>query len=81
MQGVVLQTYGAGNGPDSNKELLNVFTQAANRGLLIINITQCIRGTVKASYAVGKVKCTLLIYIAQHANFLVLAQCQCEKNT
>ncbi|CAH1788044.1 unnamed protein product [Owenia fusiformis] len=54
MQGVVLQTYGAGNGPDSRKDLMEVFTEASERGVLIINTTQCSRGVVATSYATGK---------------------------
>ena len=55
MEGVVLQTYGAGNGPDSRDDLLAVFKEASDRGVIFINITQCSRGTVSVSYAAGKV--------------------------
>ena len=55
MQGVVLQTYGAGNAPDNRPDLLNVFREASNIGVIIINISQCPRGNVSASYATGKV--------------------------
>ena len=34
---------------------MEVFEEAAKRGVIIINITQCARGTVSASYAPGKV--------------------------
>ena len=44
-----------GNGPDSRKDLMEVFEEAAKRGVIIINITQCARGTVSASYAPGRV--------------------------
>ncbi len=55
MKGIVIQTYGAGNGPDSRKDLMTVFQSAAERGVILINITQCSRGSVSASYATGKV--------------------------
>jgi lysophospholipase len=55
MQGVVLQTYGSGNAPDNRVDLINVFRDASNWGVLIINITQCTRGYVDTSYATGKV--------------------------
>ena len=55
MEGIVIQTYGAGNGPDSRKDLMTVFQSAAERGVILINITQCSRGSVSASYATGKV--------------------------
>ena len=34
---------------------MEVFEEAAKRGVIIINITQCARGTVSASYAPGRV--------------------------
>ena len=54
MKGVVLQSYGSGNGPDSRKDLLALFRQACERGVIIVNITQCTRGSVSTSYAAGK---------------------------
>ena len=56
MEGVVIQSYGAGNGPDARDDLINLFKEAAKRGVLIVNITQCQRGVVTTSYATGKVK-------------------------
>ena len=46
----------SGNGPDSRKDLMEVFEDAADRGVIIINTTQCARGSVSASYAAGKVR-------------------------
>ena len=57
MEGVVVQSYGAGNGPDARDDLINLFKEASKRGVLIINITQCQRGVVTTSYATGKVRC------------------------
>ncbi|XP_070578623.1 L-asparaginase-like isoform X2 [Ptychodera flava] len=54
MGGVVLQTYGAGNAPDNRQDLLDVFKEASDRGVLIVNCTQCTKGTVVCSYATGK---------------------------
>ena len=56
MCGVVLQTYGAGNGPDTRQDLLHILHEASQRNVLIINITQCYRGSVSGAYAAGKVK-------------------------
>ncbi|KAJ1032526.1 hypothetical protein NDA16_000549 [Ustilago loliicola] len=53
LQGVILESYGAGNAP-SRADLLQVFKQASDRGLVIVNITQCVQGEVSAIYAVGK---------------------------
>ncbi|XP_033733850.1 L-asparaginase-like [Pecten maximus] len=54
MQGVVLQSYGAGNAPDNRPEILKVIEGAINLGVIIVNITQCTRGFVDATYATGK---------------------------
>ena len=55
MQGVVLQSYGAGNGPDSRQDLLKILKDASDNGIIIVNTTQCHRGAVSTSYASGKV--------------------------
>lgn len=53
IQGVVLQTYGSGNAPSNRKDILNEFRQATNRGVIIVNITQCPNGKVDAAYETG----------------------------
>ncbi|XP_078031168.1 60 kDa lysophospholipase isoform X2 [Epinephelus lanceolatus] len=55
MEGVVLETYGSGNAPDNRPDLLGELKKATDSGVIIINCTQCLRGTVSASYATGKV--------------------------
>lgn len=55
MQGVVLETYGSGNAPDNRPDLLEELKKATDAGVIIINCTQCLRGTVSPSYATGKV--------------------------
>uniref|UniRef100_A0A1A7XH10 asparaginase n=1 Tax=Iconisemion striatum TaxID=60296 RepID=A0A1A7XH10_9TELE len=55
MQGVVLETYGSGNAPDNRPDLLDELKKATDDGVIIMNCTQCLRGTVSASYATGKV--------------------------
>uniref|UniRef100_A0A8C7YQA0 asparaginase n=1 Tax=Oryzias sinensis TaxID=183150 RepID=A0A8C7YQA0_9TELE len=55
MQGIVLETYGSGNAPDNRPDLLAELKAATDSGVIIINCTQCLRGTVSASYATGKV--------------------------
>jgi len=54
MEGVVLQTYGHGNWPTILTEMMQLLRQACDNGVIIINITQCTRGTVLPIYAVGK---------------------------
>ncbi|XP_056282910.1 60 kDa lysophospholipase isoform X1 [Pseudoliparis swirei] len=55
MEGVVLETYGSGNAPDNRPDLLEELKKATDSDVIIINCTQCLRGTVSASYATGKV--------------------------
>lgn len=44
--GLVLETYGVGNGPDNDTRLLQVLKRATERGVVIIACTQCIEGGV-----------------------------------
>jgi lysophospholipase len=54
IEGVVLHSFGAGNAP-TKPELLEIFRKATyERGIVIVNISQCIRGEVSAIYQVGK---------------------------
>uniref|UniRef100_A0A6Q2Z2W1 asparaginase n=1 Tax=Esox lucius TaxID=8010 RepID=A0A6Q2Z2W1_ESOLU len=55
MEGIVLETYGSGNAPDNRTDLLNELRKATERGVIMVNCTQCLRGTVTMLYATGKV--------------------------
>lgn len=55
MQGVVLQTYGAGNAPNNRDDLIAEIKKASERGVIIVNCTQCIHGSVVDAYATGRV--------------------------
>jgi len=50
IHGVVLQTYGAGNMPDSRKDIIDLITEAVEREILIVNCSQCFIGAVDADY-------------------------------
>ena len=51
--GVVLQTFGAGNAP-SAPWLLDAIAEAAAAGTVVVNVTQCLEGTVsQGRYATG----------------------------
>ena len=53
IKGLVLETYGIGNGPE-DPGLLNAFKAATDRGVVIVNCTQCIKGSVNmGDYATG----------------------------
>lgn len=45
LRGVVMKTYGAGNAP-TDKRFLKVLREAVDRGLVIVNISQCDNGMV-----------------------------------
>ncbi len=54
LRGLVLETYGAGNAPSREPELLDALRDAARRGVVVVNCTQCLRGRVDMSgYATG----------------------------
>jgi L-asparaginase len=54
IQGVILETYGAGNAPDKDQVFLETLKAAADRGVVIVSCTQCLRGTVDLdAYATG----------------------------
>jgi L-asparaginase len=45
LKGVVLETFGSGNAP-SNSWFLNLLKEAINKGIAIVNVTQCAGGSV-----------------------------------
>ncbi|MCA9539522.1 MAG: asparaginase [Myxococcales bacterium] len=53
LRGAVLQTYGTGNMPDNRPDLLAVLREATERGVVLVNTTQCLRGAVTTDYAGG----------------------------
>eukprot|EP00041_Stephanoeca_diplocostata_P023226 m.566264 g.566264 ORF g.566264 m.566264 type:complete len:598 (+) comp22248_c0_seq15:177-1970(+) len=57
VQGVILQSFGAGNCPE-RREVLDAFKQATDRGVIIVNITQCVGGRVSDAYRSGKILLT-----------------------
>jgi hypothetical protein len=53
LKGLVIQTFGAGNAPDNQPQLLAALREATERGCVIVNVTQCTRGFVAPHYTVG----------------------------
>jgi L-asparaginase len=50
---LVLRSFGVGNAPQ-NQAMLDVFEKATKRGLVVINLTQCLKGSVNmGGYATG----------------------------
>ncbi|BFG02303.1 L-asparaginase [Drosophila madeirensis] len=59
IRGVVLQSFGSGNIPSNRRDLIDELQAAADRGVIIINCTQCPNGSVAEIYDTGKVLCDL----------------------
>lgn len=54
LQGLVLETYGAGNAQNNDPHFLKILQKACDRGIVIVNCTQCQQGRVEMSqYATG----------------------------
>ncbi len=54
LQGLVLLTYGAGNPPGLEGHLMERLQRATESGLVVVNLTQCHRGSVRqGAYASG----------------------------
>ena len=55
VKGVVLETYGAGNVPATRPDFMAVLKSATDRGIIIVNCTQCFQGSVTSDYVAGAV--------------------------
>ncbi|KAJ5442867.1 Asparaginase/glutaminase [Penicillium cf. griseofulvum] len=54
LRGLILETFGAGNAPSGqDNAMINVLASAIQRGIVIVNITQCLTGSVSPVYATG----------------------------
>ncbi|KAJ1654708.1 hypothetical protein IWQ61_005404 [Dispira simplex] len=52
--GIVLETYGAGNAPNARQDLVAALKEASDRGVVIVNCSQCKKGLVSDLYATSK---------------------------
>ncbi len=54
LRGLILETYGAGNAQNNDPRFLKLIKDACDRGVIIVNCTQCQQGRVEMSqYATG----------------------------
>lgn len=52
IKGLVLETFGAGNAPGgADSDMARVLTEGVKRGIVIVNVTQCLSGSVSPLYA------------------------------
>lgn len=55
LQGLVLETYGAGNAQNNDPDFLKLLQNACQQGVIIVNCSQCHQGRVEMSqYATGQ---------------------------
>jgi L-asparaginase len=54
LHGLILEAYGVGNGPTNNADFIAALKEAADRGVVMVDCTQCLRGRVNLEgYATG----------------------------
>ena len=54
LKGLVLETFGAGNTPgNADSDLNRILIDAVRRGIVIVNVTQCLSGSATAIYEAG----------------------------
>ena len=54
LQGLVVEAYGAGNGPSNDREFMAVVEAATAQDIVVVVVTQCVRGSVQpGAYATG----------------------------
>ncbi|KAE9545924.1 hypothetical protein FO519_010864, partial [Halicephalobus sp. NKZ332] len=55
VKGVVLQTFGSGNMPSRRKGIIKEIKKAVQRGCIVVNVSQCVKGHVDPSYLTGRI--------------------------
>ena len=54
LQGLVIEAYGAGNGPAADAAFIGAIEAATSAGIVVVVVTQCLRGSVEPrAYATG----------------------------
>ena len=54
LEGLVIEAYGAGNGPSEDRAFLAAIEAATAQGIVVVVVTQCVRGSVQpGAYATG----------------------------
>ncbi|MFD1504316.1 type I asparaginase [Georgenia yuyongxinii] len=54
LQGLILEAYGAGNGPSDDQGFLAAIDAATSQGIVVVVVTQCLHGSVQpGAYAAG----------------------------
>ena len=53
IRGVVLETFGAGNAPQ-RRDVMEALKEACDRDVVVVAITQCMKGSVSDAYETGR---------------------------
>ena len=54
IKGLIIESYGAGNFPSNRSDIIEEFQKAINRGVIIVNCTQCQKGGVTKDYETSR---------------------------
>lgn len=54
VQAVIIESYGCGNLPSENKEVVSVLERANKAGIILVSISQCYRYKINDDYEAGK---------------------------
>ena len=54
IEAVIIETYGAGNIPINRPKIIETIREASQRGVIILNVSQCRKGVASTSYETGK---------------------------
>lgn len=54
VDGLVLETYGTGNAPTTDPAIIDALSLASDGGMVVVNVSQCSKGTVSPTYATGR---------------------------
>lgn len=56
LRGLIIHTYGAGNAPDADADLVRALAEGIGQGIAVLNISQCLQGHVaQRAYASGAI--------------------------
>jgi len=55
IEAVIIETYGVGNIPSNRPKLIETIKKANERGVIIMNVSQCKKGEVSSSYETGSI--------------------------
>ena len=55
IEAVIIETYGSGNMASDRKNICRILKDACDRGIIVVNVSQCRKGLVTSSYETGNI--------------------------